>query len=136
MDKLKKYEVETLVDYFTAYVHMMILSNDDESAESAVAMHKLRDNLINHLMEKFGEEEQDETPKPVYEGVRCPDCDGEMVSRKSQYGTFWGCKKYPRCRGTRDSEGRTKEEARLAKEKDRESPQPIDELYKFSRKQQ
>jgi ssDNA-binding Zn-finger/Zn-ribbon topoisomerase 1 len=38
----------------------------------------------------------------------CPDCDGEMVSRTGQYGVFWGCKAYPKCKGTRDSMGRSK----------------------------
>jgi len=42
--------------------------------------------------------------------LECPDCGGEMISRKGQYGMFWGCKKYPNCRGTRDSEGRSKAE--------------------------
>ena len=36
-------------------------------------------------------------------GVKCPEClkvgrDGELVKRKSRYGTFfWGCSKYPDC---------------------------------------
>ena len=42
------------------------------------------------------------------ENVKCPDCGGPMVSRKSQFGTFWGCLNYPECKGTRDSEGRSK----------------------------
>lgn len=47
---------------------------------------------------------------PPYENVKCPKCDGPMVSRKSSYGVFWGCKDYPKCDGTRDNEGRSKEE--------------------------
>ena len=39
------------------------------------------------------------------EAVKCPDCEGPMVSRKSQHGVFWGCKAYPKCRGTRNSMG-------------------------------
>lgn len=42
------------------------------------------------------------------ENVKCPDCDGPMISRKSSYGTFWGCKAYPKCKGTRDSQGRSR----------------------------
>jgi len=42
---------------------------------------------------------------PIVEssGVKCPECekagrDGELVKRKSRYGTFfWGCSKYPNC---------------------------------------
>jgi ssDNA-binding Zn-finger/Zn-ribbon topoisomerase 1 len=39
------------------------------------------------------------------ENVRCPECDGPMVSRTSAHGVFWGCKDYPRCKGTRNSMG-------------------------------
>jgi len=49
----------------------------------------------------------------------CPDCDGPMVSRNSQYGIFWGCKNYPQCKGTRDSQGRSK--ADRAREKSEET---------------
>lgn len=39
------------------------------------------------------------------ENVTCPTCGGPMVSRTSQHGVFWGCKDYPRCKGTRNSMG-------------------------------
>lgn len=45
-----------------------------------------------------------------YENVKCPECGGPMVSRKSKHGIFWGCKEYPLCRGTRDNMGRSKQE--------------------------
>ena len=69
------------------------------------------------------------------ENVVCPDCGGDMISRKSQYGTFWGCKKYPKCKGTRDSDGLSKEEKKLEREKQEEKDpyQPVDERYKFGR---
>lgn len=47
------------------------------------------------------------------ENVKCPTCDGPMVSRKSKYGVFWGCKKFPKCKGTRDSMGRSAAEREL-----------------------
>jgi len=53
------------------------------------------------------------------ENVTCPECDGPMVSRKGKFGTFWGCKQYPKCTGTRDSMGRSKQDReteRLRKE--------------------
>lgn len=37
--------------------------------------------------------------------TKCPECNGPMVSRKSAFGTFWGCKKYPRCKGKRNADG-------------------------------
>lgn len=51
------------------------------------------------------------TMKP--ENVTCPDCNGPMTSRTSAHGVFWGCKAYPKCKGTRNSMGdaRTRFEA-------------------------
>lgn len=40
----------------------------------------------------------------------CPECNEKMVSRNGKYGTFWGCSKFPACKGTRDSMGRSKAE--------------------------
>lgn len=51
-----------------------------------------------------------EAKKPIVEDVLCPECNCKMISRKGQYGTFWGCSQYPKCRGTRDSMGRSKAE--------------------------
>ena len=51
----------------------------------------------------------------MIEETLCPDCGGKMISRKSSFGAFWGCKAYPECKGTRDSMGRSK--ADRAKEK-------------------
>lgn len=53
------------------------------------------------------------------ENVKCPKCGGEMQSRKSSYGIFWGCKNFPECNGTRDSMGRSKEERDADKEEDK-----------------
>jgi ssDNA-binding Zn-finger/Zn-ribbon topoisomerase 1 len=54
-----------------------------------------------------------------YDEVKCPDCGGEMISRTGKFGVFWGCKKFPECKGTRDSEGRSKQERQSEKaEKD------------------
>ena len=43
------------------------------------------------------------------ENVQCPTCGGPMVSRKNTRSgqRFWGCQDYPKCKGTRDSDGRS-----------------------------
>jgi ssDNA-binding Zn-finger/Zn-ribbon topoisomerase 1 len=48
------------------------------------------------------------------QNVSCPDCGGEMVSRlnRAKNQRFWGCKKYPECKGTRDTDGESKSERR------------------------
>jgi ssDNA-binding Zn-finger/Zn-ribbon topoisomerase 1 len=54
----------------------------------------------------------------MIENVKCPDCGGPMVSRSNrQTGQrFWGCKAYPDCKGTRDTDG----EARSDRTSDRD----------------
>ena len=44
-------------------------------------------------------------PKPVRQaipeyGPSCPRCNAHMVRRRSKGDDFWGCSRYPRCRGT------------------------------------
>ena len=43
------------------------------------------------------------------ENVRCPLCDGPMVSRTNRNDgrRFWGCLAYSECKGTRDTAGRS-----------------------------
>jgi len=45
-----------------------------------------------------------------YDKNLCPECNGEMIARSGQYGKFWGCKNFPTCKGTRDSQGRSKQD--------------------------
>lgn len=58
------------------------------------------------------------------ENVKCPDCDGEMIPRLSQHGKFWGCKSYPKCKGTRDSMGLSKADRLKERNEDHEDVGP------------
>lgn len=40
----------------------------------------------------------------------CPDCGSEMRLREGRYGQFYGCSTWPKCKATRDVEGRSVEE--------------------------
>lgn len=44
------------------------------------------------------------------ENVICPECRGPMVSRlnRQTQQRFWGCKAFPDCKGTRDTDGRSR----------------------------
>ena len=67
----------------------------------------------------------------ILEGVKCPECSSPMVSRHGKFGTFWGCTKYPECRGTRDSMGRSRDE-RMSSRGDIENQQ--DKGFSFNRR--
>jgi hypothetical protein len=36
---------------------------------------------------------------PAGSAPACPECQGAMKHRNGQYGPFWGCLAFPRCRG-------------------------------------
>jgi ssDNA-binding Zn-finger/Zn-ribbon topoisomerase 1 len=64
--------------------------------------------------------------------LTCPICGGPMVSRLTKQGQglwaapqrFWGCAKFPNCRGTRDTDGLSRaERAREADEDFTGNPQ-------------
>jgi ssDNA-binding Zn-finger/Zn-ribbon topoisomerase 1 len=42
------------------------------------------------------------------ENLKCPECDGPMVSRVTRTEPprrFWGCRQFPSCKGTRNTDG-------------------------------
>ncbi len=54
-------------------------------------------------------DESDDYPSPIVDAPSCPRCQSPMVKRTAKRGTragspFWGCSKWPRCRGTREWE--------------------------------
>lgn len=72
-------------------------------------------------------------PKTTIQDVECPECGSKMIARANRVTgeKFWGCKNYPDCRGTRDSEGKSKEDRK--REKDNTPPEPSDERFRFRR---
>ena len=67
------------------------------------------------------------------ENVKCPDCGGPMVSRKSAHGVFWGCAAFPTCRGTRDSMGMSKAERAKERNLAEEEEESQDPPYRWDR---
>ena len=49
----------------------------------------------------------------MIEETRCPECGGKMTSRKNNRTgqRFWGCDDFPKCRGTRNTDGESPREA-------------------------
>lgn len=66
---------------------------------------------------------------PIEETL-CPDCGGPMVSRSSKFGVFWGCKAYPKCKGTRDADGMSKAD-RMKEKQEELAKQQEDDNDKF-----
>jgi hypothetical protein len=77
----------------------------------------------------------DNEPESPIQEWKCPECMGPMAARANrQTGQkFWGCKKYPECKGTRDSEGLSRDEREALKNKDKE-PVEQDPMFRFERR--
>jgi len=48
---------------------------------------------------------QTSAKQPADLNVLCPKCGAPMVKRHGPRGEFWGCSKYPKCKGTRNIGG-------------------------------
>ena len=64
------------------YTHLQKLTNADESVKQA---------HIDDIRSKY---------EPKADGKICPQCGGTLVLRNGKYGSFYGCKNYPKCRYT------------------------------------
>jgi hypothetical protein len=108
------------------YIENVVYNKELSTEETYHSMLDARVKLINKLVVTFNIAP---TPKTTITNLECPDCGGPMLARANRLTgeKFWGCKAYPDCRGTRDSEGKSKEDRR------REKPEPVDERFRFKR---
>ena len=58
-------------------------------------------NAIEREEEKRKKEAELKRNNNIYGSEYCPVCGSEMQLREGKYGTFWGCKRYPKCSGTK-----------------------------------
>ena len=106
----EQYEVEALVNYLEKFIAAVVVHKSLGGTENAAALNKQRAALESYIMDLAGihDKPQDEPA----DTLKCPDCDSIMALRTNrQSGSkFWGCTKYPKCRGTRDENGLSREE--------------------------
>ena len=63
----------------------------------------LKERRLPELMERRKTEEAQAKERAEAEGIpSCPVCGAPMIKRHDKFGApFWGCRKYPECRGSR-----------------------------------
>lgn len=61
--------------------------------------------LVGLLVEKEAWKELPRRTATTTAALSCPRCHSTMVRRSSRHGLFWGCSRFPNCRGTRALEG-------------------------------
>lgn len=108
--------VDKIEKFITSSMHYTMFRNQglDESAKRmATVLNQKRTEL-----EEFIAAVCNITPaNDTVDDYKCPDCGSDMRLRtnRSNGDKFWGCVKYPNCRGTRDENGLSKAEREEAK---------------------
>lgn len=71
---------------------------------------QMRDSVARKLLADFPYERTKKELKNLVEKIRsikrvypsCPACGSFLVKRRGQFGEFWGCAKYPKCKYTKN----------------------------------
>lgn len=123
-------EVEAFINHLENFVRRAIDNKESSCVESAVDLNKSRDRLESFLQDICG---LIETPQDPTEEYLCPDCNSPMKVRTNRQNgnKFYGCTKYPDCRGTRDENGLSRADREERKYKDSVTQQ---EGFSFNRK--
>lgn len=98
------------VDQLVSYIKRDLERYDHDMYSSKKNMVELAESFLkdNEEMEYYDiasryqkDVESNKEKKVVEENVKvCPKCGGKLVERKGQYGEFYGCSNFPKCRYT------------------------------------
>lgn len=107
-------EVISFVDYLEKFIIARVVGD-------AAALNKARASFEEYLKELSGIVPS----KQELDSLNCPDCGAMMKLRTNRQNgnKFWGCSKYPDCKGTRDENGLSKAEREEAKYKKEQTEQ-------------
>jgi len=124
-------QVRTFVDlqekFTKAIINHSVGSSD---AQTAAALNKYREGFEAFIKLISGITVASDTQP---EELLCPECNYKMALRtnRTNGNKFWGCKKYPNCKGTRDENGLSKADRDEKKQRDEQVQQ--DSGFSFNR---
>ena len=125
-----KQEVEVFIDLVEGFINGSIDYRANQCSDTAATLNRRRGLLQEYIQDicKLGEQPQD--PAQDY---LCPDCGSAMKVRTNRQNgnKFYGCTKYPECKGTRDENGLSRAEREEQKYKKEVTHQ---EGFSFNRK--
>lgn len=112
-------EVTEFIDKFEEFIRAVVNNMHSPSVEDAMYLNRVRNKLQDTIENMAGVTTMVDETKTF----PCPDCGGPMLLRTNRQNgdKFWGCAKYPNCRGTRDSAGLSKAERAAELDKQREN---------------
>src|SRR5215471_4123135 len=112
-------QIDTLIDQLEDYVKSLIHTEYARSKgldQMALANEMILSNMRTSLKEYISQLAGINTVNN--QDYECPDCGSKMIQRKNRKdgNIFYGCVKYPDCKGTRDENGLSKDDKAKAKE--------------------
>ncbi|MET0786283.1 MAG: topoisomerase DNA-binding C4 zinc finger domain-containing protein [Paenisporosarcina sp.] len=110
-------QVATFINKLEKFTNAAIVNHNSPHPQDALHLNRTREELESFIMMVAGisaaEPVRDTSAKSGGQiALLCPECNSEMRARvnRSNGEKFYGCSKYPNCKGTRDSEGLSKQE--------------------------
>ena len=102
-------QVTTFVNLLEKFVKAVVTNHESTHVEDAVYLNRQREVLESFVELACGINYKTDTQPQEY---LCPDCNSEMMLRTNRQNgnKFWGCRKYPECKGTRDENGLSRAE--------------------------
>ena len=96
---------EQIVDYaFTAKLE----DDFDEIAHGKEVWNEVVGNFYKPFIENLEKKSEEVTKETIIDlcNETCPDCGEKLLIKKSRFGAFWGCSKYPECTYIRNATGK------------------------------
>lgn len=115
-------QVEVFINHLEKFVRASYNSfHHTSGVEDAVHLNKQRNELESFIKTVCGIT----TAASTTDTLACPDCQGDMALRTNSTNgqKFYGCRKFPKCRGTRDENGLSRDEREAQKQKKEEAAQ-------------
>ena len=103
---LQAYNIVSAFDVYTADMETdldEIAEGKADEVETLTAFWKKFSPLLDEAYEKM------EKIQPEKVGEKCPECGGDLVYRNGRFGKFISCSNFPKCRYTRQLDGKEKE---------------------------
>jgi hypothetical protein len=122
-------ETEAFINHLEGFVRAGLAYSKDQCSENAAILNKKRDAFEEFLNDICGLTQPEVEP----DEYKCPDCLSPMKMRTNRQNgnKFYGCIKYPDCRGTRDENGLSRAEREEKKYKQESTQQ---DGYSFNKK--
>lgn len=119
--------IDQLEDYVRAVINNQLLEIRTRAADipnqqaDGIVLKNMRESLKEYICELL----KLKATRQIIDNLKCPDCGSDMIQRRNKQNgdIFYGCRKFPNCKGTRDEDGLSREERNELKDREKVTQQ-------------